>query len=394
MHTSKGSRVDRPMSTRLALFAGLLLGLFFAACGGGGPSANACNATTCPSGCCDAAGLCQGGITPQACGSSGLTCMVCSSGTACQFGFCVPMSSTGGGGGSATGGGGGSATGGGTGGGAATGGGTGGGSAAGGGGGTTCTPTSCGELGKNCGEVSDGCGGVLLCGSCTAPESCGGGGEANVCGATCVPKTCAELAPVCGMVSDTCGGTLDCGACNTRGLVVSQIFGGGGNAGSTYTNDFVELFNGGTAPISLAGWSVQYAAAAGATWQVTPLSGTIAPGRRFLVAQAGGTGGTTPLPTADATGTVGLAMAAGKVALVRGTAALSGNCPLGTDVIDLVGYGTADCREGSANAPAPSATLSVLRNGSGCADTDDNAADFTVTSPTPRNSATSAQSCP
>ena len=53
-------------------------------------------------------------------------------------------------------------------------------------------------------------------------------------------------------------------------LVVSQVYAGGGNSGASYTNDFVELHNSG-APQSLAGWSVQYASAGGATWQVTPL---------------------------------------------------------------------------------------------------------------------------
>ncbi|MEW6433272.1 MAG: lamin tail domain-containing protein [Myxococcota bacterium] len=388
------------MNARLAIFTGALLGLLFAACGGGGPSAGACNPSTCSSGCCDANGVCQGGFTPQACGSSGLTCSVCSDGTTCQFGFCVPTSTSGGGAGGGAGGGsmggGGGATGGG---GGATGGGGGdagggGGHVGGGAGGGGCTRATCEQLGKNCGEVSDGCGGVLLCGGCTAPQTCGGGGTANVCGAACVPKTCEQLGPTCGMVSDTCGGTLDCGACNTRGLVVSQVFGGGGNAGATWTNDFVELFNGGTAPVSLAGWSVQYASATGSTWQVTPLSGFIAPGRRFLVAQAGGTNGTTPLPTADVVGSIGLAAGAGKIALVRGTTPLAGSCPLGADVVDLVGYGTADCREGAGNAPAPSATLAILRNGGGCSDTNDNATDFALASPTPRNSSGASQSCP
>ncbi|HZI00153.1 MAG TPA: hypothetical protein VEX63_03330, partial [Flavisolibacter sp.] len=39
-------------------------------------------------------------------------------------------------------------------------------------------------------------------------------------------------------------------------VVISQVYGGGGNAGATYTHDFVELFNPTTAPISLAGMSI------------------------------------------------------------------------------------------------------------------------------------------
>jgi hypothetical protein len=46
----------------------------------------------------------------------------------------------------------------------------------------TCVPTTCAELGKNCGSVSDGCGGTLSCGTCATGSTCGGGGTANVCG--------------------------------------------------------------------------------------------------------------------------------------------------------------------------------------------------------------------
>ena len=61
-------------------------------------------------------------------------------------------------------------------------------------------------------------------------------------------------------------------------IVISQVYGGGGNAGAVYTHDFIELFNRGTTTVSLAGWSVQYASATGTgnfgatTTQITPLS--------------------------------------------------------------------------------------------------------------------------
>src|SRR5262245_53364266 len=131
-------------------------------------------------------------------------------------------------------------------------------------------------------------------------------------------------------------------------VVISQIYGGGGNAGATLTHDFIELFNRGTAPIDVSGWSVQYASATGSTWQVTALSNiTIQPGQYYLVQEAQGAGGTSPLPTPDAIGTIAMAAAAGKVALVNSTTALTG-CPSGNSVIDLVGYGTtATCFENS-----------------------------------------------
>ncbi|MBK9050751.1 MAG: hypothetical protein IPL78_07495 [Chloroflexi bacterium] len=31
-------------------------------------------------------------------------------------------------------------------------------------------------------------------------------------------------------------------------IVISQVYGGGGNSGATYTHDFIELFNRGSAP--------------------------------------------------------------------------------------------------------------------------------------------------
>jgi predicted extracellular nuclease len=71
-------------------------------------------------------------------------------------------------------------------------------------------------------------------------------------------------------------------------VVISQVYGGGGNAGSTYRNDFFELFNAGDMAQSLNGWSVQYAASAGATWQVTNLSGSIQPGHYYLVQESQG----------------------------------------------------------------------------------------------------------
>ncbi|PKL93187.1 MAG: hypothetical protein CVV20_04940, partial [Gemmatimonadetes bacterium HGW-Gemmatimonadetes-1] len=72
------------------------------------------------------------------------------------------------------------------------------------------------------------------------------------------------------------------------GVVISQVYGGGGNSGATLTNDFIELHNAGTAAVSLDGWSVQYASSAGTTWSRTNLTGSIAPGGYYLVQQAQG----------------------------------------------------------------------------------------------------------
>ncbi|MEO6390223.1 MAG: lamin tail domain-containing protein, partial [Pyrinomonadaceae bacterium] len=179
-------------------------------------------------------------------------------------------------------------------------------------------------------------------------------------------------------------------------IVISQVYGGGGNAGSTYTNDFIELHNVSGSAVSVAGWSVQYASATGTTWAVTNLTGSIPAGGYYLVQEAVGAGGTTPLPTPDATGTIAMSATAGKVALSNLTTALTGACPSGAAIIDLVGYGaTANCFEGTGPTPAPSNTTSVVRAGSGCTDTDQNATDFAVSAvpPIARNSAVAAFTC-
>lgn len=167
-------------------------------------------------------------------------------------------------------------------------------------------------------------------------------------------------------------------------VVISQVYGGGGNSGATLTNDYIELQNRGSSPVDVSGWSVQYASAAGATWQTTPLSGTIAPGARYLVAEAAGSGGTTPLPTPDATGSIPMSATAGKVALVTNATALNAVCGSAcagaAGVRDFIGYGNANNFEGAA-APALSNTTAALR-GAG-ADTDNNAADFTAGDPNP-----------
>src|SRR4030095_473046 len=133
----------------------------------------------------------------------------------------------------------------------------------------------------------------------------------------------------------------------SSGIVISQVYGGGGNAGATLKNDFIELFNRGTSPVNVGGWPVQYAAAAGATWQVTALTGTIPAGGYYLVQEAQGTGGTVNLPTPNGTVAIQMSAPAGKVALVNNGVALSGGCPSPASVVDFVGFGTtANCFEG------------------------------------------------
>jgi Lamin Tail Domain len=180
-------------------------------------------------------------------------------------------------------------------------------------------------------------------------------------------------------------------------LVVAEVYAAGGNSGAAYANDYAELFNRGASPVAVDGWTLQYASAAGTSWQATALSGTIPAGGRYLVQLAsGGTNGAA-LPAPDATGTSNLAATGGKVALVDDATALScgasaGSCSTVPGVEDLVGYGGAADYEGSGAAPAGNATNAVARTDA-CTDTDDNAADFATATPDPQNSSAAASAC-
>jgi uncharacterized protein len=172
-------------------------------------------------------------------------------------------------------------------------------------------------------------------------------------------------------------------------IVLSQVYGGGGNTGAQYASDFIELYNRGSGSVSLSGWSVQYASAAGTTWLVTALSGSLSPGTHYLIGEASGSSGGAALPTPDATGTTNMSASSGKVALVTSTTALTCGsvCHAGTGVRDFVGYGSANDFEGTAAAPTLSNTTADLRAAAGATDTDNNAADFATGAPNPRNRA-------
>lgn len=197
---------------------------------------------------------------------------------------------------------------------------------------------------------------------------------------------------------------------SSNGLVISQVYGGGGaTSGSlTYKSDYVELFNAGSAAVSLSGLSLQYASGTGtgnfsANTVVALPNVAVQPGQYFLVslATSATVGGALPV-TVDFAGSTGLNISAtaGKLALVNGTSGLACNgsstvCTSAqlAQIVDLVGYGSANFYEGSGAAPAPSTTTAVLRANTGCSDTDVNASDFAAGAPSPRNTATTLVTC-
>jgi len=186
-------------------------------------------------------------------------------------------------------------------------------------------------------------------------------------------------------------------------VVISQVYGGGGNSGATYTNDFVELFNRGTAAVTLTGKTIQYASATGigtfGSNAVTALTGTLLPGQYYLVKLASGGVGGAPLPAQDATGTVNMSGTAGKVVLVDSAAGLTcngGSTPCSATqlalILDLVGYGSTNFFEGTA-APALGNALAGFRALAGCTDSNSNAADFSIGIPAARNTGTPLAPC-
>jgi hypothetical protein len=210
-----------------------------------------------------------------------------------------------------------------------------------------------------------------------------------------VPRLLAPLAVLIALVIAAPAGAA------SPDLVVSQVYGGGGNTNAPFTNDFIEIYNRGTADVALGGKSLQYASATGTgnlganSGQLTePPSVDLAPGHYFLVQEAAGTTPSGTLPAPDLTDPIPINVSgtAGKVALVTGVMSLGcngGSNPCNADatarIIDLVGYGGANFSE-TAPAPGTSNETSVQRANGGCQDTDDNSGDFTEGAPTPRNS--------
>lgn len=183
-------------------------------------------------------------------------------------------------------------------------------------------------------------------------------------------------------------------------IVISEVYGGGSNNTGVYANDFVELKNIGSTVETLSGGSLQYASAAG-TFNVYAALPTITlnPGQKYLIEMIPSTAATVgaPLPQADYqvtnntnfsngntyNGGFAIAGASGKIALVKDiTPATS---PTGANIVDFVGYGTANLYEGSGAAPTLDPTTSATRT---AGDTNNNSADFVKTAPSPENMST------
>jgi predicted extracellular nuclease len=127
----------------------------------------------------------------------------------------------------------------------------------------------------------------------------------------------------------------------------------------------------------------------------------LAAGQHYLIQGGGGLNGVA-LPTPDLIDSKPIAMNAtsGKVALVNSQVSLGCNgvsTPCTPEqmalIVDLVGYGDANFFEGLDATPILSSITAAIRQEGGCTDTDDNAADFDVLAPTPRNTFSLTNSC-
>ena len=185
---------------------------------------------------------------------------------------------------------------------------------------------------------------------------------------------------------------------------ISQVFGGGGLAGS-FNQDYVELFNSGATEVDLSGWAVEYSSSAstavwggtGSTWQtyyVFPSGATIKPCSYVLVGGASVVGGTTLSPVPDyavaSIGDMNMSGTNGRVGLFNAFYAGAG-CGVETNLVDKVAYGAALCPEGAAAAPVLSTILANFRSNGGMDDTDENSLDFATGTPAPRNSSSARE---
>ncbi|MDX2131372.1 MAG: lamin tail domain-containing protein [Planctomycetota bacterium] len=188
-----------------------------------------------------------------------------------------------------------------------------------------------------------------------------------------------------------------CAGSASAQVLISQVYGGGGNTGAPFNQDFVELRNTASVPVTVpaGGWSLQYASAGGnwasssATLLVIP-AGTVIPANGFfLIGGATGTAGS-PLPTTpdlnpSSAGSFNMSGTAGKVALVSIATSLNVNDCTRPEIINFVTWGNPgsvpSCNDGS-YALLPSgtgATTSIVRlSAERCQETGSDAADFTT----------------
>lgn len=180
-------------------------------------------------------------------------------------------------------------------------------------------------------------------------------------------------------------------------IVISQLFGGGGQTAAGPNGDFVEIFNRSCVAVNLDAYSIQIAGSqSGTTWNVVPLPNfQLDPGRYYclrLFSSLTGTPYQEDQLQVGLPGTISgdlMLAGSGKAAIVIGDTPLPlADCPTSPNLVDLVKYqsATSPCTEGNTIAGALGSGRCVSRRpdvngdgvGDGCQDTDNNSADFMI----------------
>ena len=168
-------------------------------------------------------------------------------------------------------------------------------------------------------------------------------------------------------------------------VVISEFLVDSSGLESAY--EFIELYNPTNQDIDISNWDIAYESTTFSSWTpvaTIPASSTISAHGYFLI------GGSSVEPNPDLVdGSLGFASSGGHIA-VRNA---------GNDVIDMVGYGTADSPEGNATSAPPTdnsserkSSLTHNENEGNGWDTNNNSADFTTrTTPQPQNSSNSTE---
>lgn len=191
----------------------------------------------------------------------------------------------------------------------------------------------------------------------------------------------APLATIPAMAADTPTAT-------GPSVVINEAYLSGGSAGAAFRNKFVELYNNSDAAVSLGGWSLQYRAAGNVNPPtfITPLSGTIPAKGFFLVKGASNSASSTaaelPAADVDGSGTLNPSGSAGTLVLAKQGTAVNplptGSVVSNPAVADLLGYGSTNTFEtAAALAPASNTDVRSLNRTNG-ADTNNNAADLSL----------------
>lgn len=214
------------------------------------------------------------------------------------------------------------------------------------------------------------------------------------------PRRLTVAATTLGLVSATLvlGLTAPAQAVPSAGLMITEVYPGGGNSSATYNADFVELYNASDNAIPLGGKSLQYRASTntGVAGNVFALPSVSVPAHTyFLVKGAGGSTGVAIPKIPDAESSLAMGGGAGQVFLADTTSginpvtggasvAVGGTVDYGTGkVIDFLGYGSGTTSYETALKTGTIATTSSLKRLGAPTDTDNNNTDFTISAVSP-----------